>query len=198
MIYYHVSIGCDDTIKTFTPRIPESVGGSEDISIPRICFAPTIEQCLCAIKDSEELLADCDYEITVYSIDTNTLKQNFIDNNQVQQYVYDAFYTGEVWITEPLTLHGTHYSITYLDTSPVVFIDENKRGNLSFDLIQLVEQGRIDAEIISRFSEVSVYTFVNKVIDEEFSHLGITPMDLPTVKHIGYSYTYTITLEEKD
>src|SRR6266705_221931 len=54
--YYHVSQ--IDHGKTFVmePRYPQSAVGNREVNRPRVCFAPTIAQCLYAIVGAGDLV----------------------------------------------------------------------------------------------------------------------------------------------
>ena len=82
---YHLSR--NPNLTTLTPKIPkQAVSGNEDVSIPRVCFAPTIEGCLSALQDN-------DAEYYVYTPVNQKLKGYSCKN-----HVIDAVITGERWI----------------------------------------------------------------------------------------------------
>lgn len=196
MLYYHVSIGYNDIEKQFIPRIPQSVGGSENTTIKRICFSPTVEQCLCAIKDFLETLEDSESNtLTIYTLDTDQLDADLVSNDIVKSYVHDAFLTGEVWVTTPVTLLGEHYEIVNLECDPVVPINESYRSTITDDINQLIEIGRIGTDVLDYLNADNLYTFVNYTLLNELSHYGLTATDLPTTRRIGENYVYNISLE---
>ena len=54
-MWYHVTPADHGPEVVFEPRIPSSAfHGMEDQTIPRVCFAPTIEQCLMAIAGIDD------------------------------------------------------------------------------------------------------------------------------------------------
>lgn len=106
---YHISFH-GDREGIWTPKVPDSPfdtptnpSTSYEMPIPRICVAPSIEQCFWAIYpnishyfEDEDYAAMC---FTVYRpilnasipvVDTNALTQ--------QQLVHDAHVTGEHWL----------------------------------------------------------------------------------------------------
>lgn len=88
---YHLST--DPNLTFLTPRIPKTaVPYNENVSIPRVCFAPTIEGCLSA-------LGDIDMEYYVYTPVNQKLK-----GYSCRSYVCDAPATGERWFRKPVTV----------------------------------------------------------------------------------------------
>lgn len=97
---YHVSDDDHGEYFHMSPRIPnEDVRASdEDGVVPRICVCTTIPGCLMALPDRVykyvgKLLYV--YEIEVKSLDV--LQQ------PTYEQVLDAWYTGELWLTVPVT-----------------------------------------------------------------------------------------------
>ena len=93
--YYHLSELPD--LHELQPFISDNFmtkNNYEENKTPRVCFAPSIDQCLMAmsanIKNKEY------YVYTPYNIDTNKLRKPTI--NQVP----DSKITGEVWSLEPI------------------------------------------------------------------------------------------------
>ena len=85
--------------KTLQPRVPDNYftkRGYEDGETPRVCFAPSIDQCLMAISQK------CDgMEFYVYSpiaVDKNCLYK------PSTKEVPDSTITGETWITCPVKI----------------------------------------------------------------------------------------------
>lgn len=91
MLLYHLSRNPNLTI--LTPQIPETaIPYNEDVSIPRVCFAPTIEGCLSA-------LGDISMEYYVYTPVNQKLK-----GYSCRSHVCDAPATGERWIRKPVAV----------------------------------------------------------------------------------------------
>lgn len=95
--YYHVTQDHWGESVTFTPRVPESRADGENDIIPRVCFAPLIENCLFAISWSFSLI------FNVYSVQEPF---QMISNEEIVRkgYVCDADETKELWAIEPVTL----------------------------------------------------------------------------------------------
>lgn len=98
-----------DHIDFFCPRVPSvhtrMIG--ENSTMPRICVAPTIEQCLAAMPLVGETawrmqqIGLC-VVIHVYELES----QNVMSNEEVQRHVPDAKETGEMWILDTPELIG--------------------------------------------------------------------------------------------
>lgn len=112
-IYYHVSTQLTHS-GHFEPRIPDNRHKeAEDISTPRICVAPTIEDCLTAIPNGgglfDELCIYMRYYFLIFKIDTEKLgidQSSIISSQELfeKDLVRDAEMTNECWITVPFTV----------------------------------------------------------------------------------------------
>jgi len=113
MIFYHVSTDLyHDGI--FVPRIPVCRHQqSEDNRIPRICVAPTIEDCLTAIPGGgswmDELYVQQRGYFLIFRIDTEKLnihEKHIISSEELHKkdWVRDAEVTKEIWITCPFVV----------------------------------------------------------------------------------------------
>lgn len=86
---YHLS--CNPNLTILTPKIPETaVAFNEDVSIPRVCFSPTIKGCLSALQDISA-------EYYVYTPVNQKLK-----GYSCKTHVIDAVITDERWIKKPV------------------------------------------------------------------------------------------------
>lgn len=98
---YHIS---ETEIKGIIfPRVPYNFltkRGYENTSIARICFAPTVAQCLLALGGNLEGKEFYVYEPDDYS------KLNIIDNETINKnkYVFDSHETGEIWVTNSIQM----------------------------------------------------------------------------------------------
>lgn len=85
--------------KAITPRVPDNYmtkSGYEDNKTPRICFCPSISQCLTALAKNVK-----GKQFYVYT----TIEQlNYYDPTIKE--VPDSLITGEVWVKEPVTLRA--------------------------------------------------------------------------------------------
>ena len=112
-IYYHVSTELTHSGK-FEPRIPDNRHKeSEDSETPRVCVAPTIEDCLTAIPMGgmmlDELCMEMRNYFLVFKIDTEKIGISEADIVSSQtlfekDIVRDAEMTSEHWITVPFTV----------------------------------------------------------------------------------------------
>jgi hypothetical protein len=90
-VYYRkIGVSAPQSLKLF-PQSPQMVADGEPL-LPRICLAPTISRCLCAIP-----LYVGVYEYYAYKVDHPFKVEK-------PQGVFDAVGTGEVWSFEPLSL----------------------------------------------------------------------------------------------
>lgn len=114
MLLYHISTNIyEENPKQFVPRIPVSACEPEDITTPRICFAPSVPL---ATQATGYVIREND-EIMVYELNTKTVDpKNIIPPEQLyhDNLVQDADKTGEHWITEPVTLYGIKYRIDHI------------------------------------------------------------------------------------
>lgn len=94
---YFISIRSDFDGKTLSPRVPDNYftkNGYEDNTTKRICFCPTIDQCLTALSKNCTGMEAYVYQpddISKYDLYRPTINE-----------VPDVKITGEVWITEPV------------------------------------------------------------------------------------------------
>jgi len=104
-MFYHLSMDLSNVTKVFTPRIPnpsQRMEGEND-SIPRICVAKSIEDCLSAMPNGGYAFEYVDEpkRIRVYEFDETSIeKENIITPTELYFYewVLDAWVTGEYWI----------------------------------------------------------------------------------------------------
>lgn len=103
-MFYHISLDTNKIIDKFTPRIPneQSRFEGENRTVPRICIAPKIEDCLTGFSQGGYLLeGKCPFYIRVYEFDESQIKRdNLISNTTLffQGVVPDAWVTGEYWV----------------------------------------------------------------------------------------------------
>lgn len=112
MLVYHVSRCPEpDRIKTFTPRIPWSVGPDEDVETPRVCVSGSVLGALAAIMLSDDII-DNGEGFMVFS--ANVPEDEMIGPEELVEYygVLDAMCTQEYWVTKPITMVGNMYRIT--------------------------------------------------------------------------------------
>lgn len=197
MKYYHVSMGIDETYKIFTPRIPNNGSGSEDRTIERICFSPTIPQCLSAIPNviydfERQWEENNEIYITVYTLDTNECDVYFMDNQEVQQYVPDAFLTGEVWCLEPITLEGQVIQIENYEHDFVYICSEDVRPQFTQEVIQYIDEGKLPYEALDLLNQTTVHDFVNNRLYVDLQDHCLVASDFKTAQDSGILYTFSI------
>ena len=93
MQYFFISRKNHDN-KILNPRIPKNRMPSEDEKTARICVSTSIAGCLAAVHGLKE---------------GNTVYIHTCESNQVihptKDQVPDVFFTGEIWITEPVQMN---------------------------------------------------------------------------------------------
>ena len=93
-------------IRTYIPLVPKNPMPGEDITIPRICFAPSIEYCLNAMVADrvERGLEDGRFLAFPFRVakDDPFLKTP----EDIGDMVPDAYWTREHWYLKPVTLTG--------------------------------------------------------------------------------------------
>ena len=119
-LWFHISQSDKHEGKVFTPRVPEYLTKTkfgkddpyyEDTEIPRVCFSPSIEGALHAITSPGDRIVTGGREYYVYIPEKPINQYKRITNKELidRKLVFDAKYTKECWITEPvkLILYGT-------------------------------------------------------------------------------------------
>ncbi len=100
-MWFHLSSKSLGKNPTLLPRVPESASDIEDRTIPRICFAPSIEECLRAIAGSDvwSLVLKRREIFHVYGVHGKT-KTIVPTDDQLP----DRYRTNEVWRLSETTL----------------------------------------------------------------------------------------------
>lgn len=103
-MYFHLSTKYHGKKVLFEPRVPISASEGENKIIPRVCFTPSLEQCLMAIEGYDDwrtiFFTHHNQKYFVYTIHGNS-KIFTPDNNMV----CDAYRTKEVWRLIPTMLY---------------------------------------------------------------------------------------------
>lgn len=103
MKLFHISLDTENLEKKFIPCIPECTGYGEDKEIPRICFAPSIEQCIQATHPADYPVGQrfAVFELTVDDDDPYLIYPNELYDKGL---VPDALENEEYWLTRPVYL----------------------------------------------------------------------------------------------
>lgn len=103
MRLYHVSYM---PVNSFYPRVPRNRLPNEDSVTPRICFAPSIEQCVNAKPYPGDFIGYCLEDnqpclLFVYSFDYDPDRDDFVISPEElsEARVYDALWSEEHWAT---------------------------------------------------------------------------------------------------
>ena len=118
--WFHVSLSPLHEGKVFKPRVPEYLELTkqgkddpyyEDMEIPRVCFSPSIEGAIHAITAGFKRIETAGKELYVYIPEKPIDQYKHMTNKEIvdKKLVFDAKYTKECWILEPvkLVLYGT-------------------------------------------------------------------------------------------
>lgn len=117
LMFYHVSMDTSDIVDVFTPRIPteQSRIEGEDRTVPRICVAKTIEDCLTGFPEGGyKLEGNCPMLIRVYEFEEDDIvKENVVKAAELflANIVPDAWITGEHWVINQNIKPKQHYLI---------------------------------------------------------------------------------------
>lgn len=137
------------------PTVPRTAMPDEDHTTPRICVAPSLEQCALAIGPTGVLRRCCNAHPDAFSYVTTGLEVypviilEFDTDDIVEptsEQVPDVNLTDECWITKPL--YPTQARLVWLDPWSLEFLDEDPDAldkfipsRLSYDVTDAV-QGR--------------------------------------------------------
>ena len=114
-LWFHVSRSDKHEGKVFEPRVPKYLDDTkfekddpyyEDTKIPRVCFSPSIEGAIHAITSQGDRIGTGGEEMYVYIPEKPIEEYKRITNKEIvdKKLVFDAKYTKECWITEPVKL----------------------------------------------------------------------------------------------
>lgn len=126
MKYYHVSFDLH-LHKLFEPRVPKVETLPEDKSTPRICFSPTIEQCLQALSYDKRKYIYGGSKFVLFTIDTDNLSESEWCSNKIivqSKWVFDAVETGEIWLLRPKRLKGELCVLDDFEAVPTVLFSQ--------------------------------------------------------------------------
>lgn len=99
---YHISDQNFGNSVEFIPRVPIYLADEcfEDTKTPRICCALTLPQCLYSTERTDDIESEND-EIKLYVYEAYITPDKLYQPTERQ--VFDVYYTGELWLTEPTT-----------------------------------------------------------------------------------------------
>ena len=152
MVLYHISYNLEqDGECMFSPKIPEKVEGDEDITIPRICFADTIQNCIRSVNGYPR--DEINY-IRVYEFEVDPNDEALVSWKEIYSkgYVNDAELTHEFWYLKPVKLKSRVYKITEFDKQEFIVISQvSKQKIVSILTEQLDMQEEIFAEMYATY-----------------------------------------------
>lgn len=193
-LYFVSRVSMNDDL--LTPSIPDNYftkSGYEDNKTPRVCFAPSIDQCLMALSQNIEGLE--------FYVHVPEDEQNVVYPTEKQ--VPDCKITGEVWVTNPVTLRcigkikvdksvGDGVEFTYGDKTAMLY--KWKWHWVS----QWVEESTVNADVdidtvIFDFGAVLDINMSDEKIYEYYETYmkpdGITENEFLALKKDYYDYT---------
>lgn len=176
---YHVSTDTSRVIPIFIPRIPnknQRMEG-ENETIPRICVAKSIEDCLTAMPNGGYFLTSehKPKRIRVYEFDEEVVQEgNLIKPTDLyfSEYVLDAWVTGEYWVVGqnlvPTRVYDIELEKVKVVDAPYVHPDDFKKALKEFDypesiLDELEEQAN---QSVARVTELK-YRIIRDVFIEQ-------------------------------
>lgn len=140
----HVSF---DLVDEFIPKVPKQRCKGENDTIKRICVAPSIIEALNAIPQAGLVVRNMKSLGLPVIIHCYYLKADKVmSNDEVQKYVPDAEFTGEMWILEkPKAVNRVDYEITDCIVKQGVDVFGNEMFEVRFPEIKRVKyQSNID------------------------------------------------------
>ena len=93
MKLYHISRQDLGESVILTPKIPKHKAFGENNSLPRICCAPSVYNCLISIEAAADIENNA-INLYVYSTEANSSMVYYPEPDEVP----DVFYTNEVWL----------------------------------------------------------------------------------------------------
>lgn len=145
LLLWHTSFDIEPPFtRTFVPRIPQNTLPGENANIPRICFAPSIEDCLNAmgerfIEDGKPGTPFLAFPFFVQRTDPALRTAQ-----KIARWVPDAEWTNEHWYLRPLTLKGRLMRVN--DFSDYTFYDAGEQHR-SLIYKMLIEQHFSDEQL---------------------------------------------------
>jgi len=131
MVLYHITydLGQDEE-HIFVPRIPEEkIEQDEDITIPRICFADTIENCIRAVngypRDEANYIRVYELEVDPNDNDLMSWEELYING-----YVNDVELTHEFWYLKPVKMKSRVYKITSFDVREFIVVAQELKTKI--------------------------------------------------------------------
>ena len=107
ILLWQVSFDIDRPLmRTYIPLIPKSPMLGEDTTIPRICFAPSIEDCLNAMVADRVEQGLRDGFLLAFPFWVSKNDPNLKTPEAIGDMVPDAYWTKEHWYLKPVTLSG--------------------------------------------------------------------------------------------
>lgn len=143
MIYYHVSTDLQHD-GFFYPRVPSCRMDEEERETGRISVAPTIADCLSAIPNGGGFLEDSDIERRGYYliIRIDTDKVGLTDKDIIlsdklyeEDWVRDADFTNEVWVTKSFQVSKEDMFLIHLD-----FWREDVHDVIPYKLLKVADE----------------------------------------------------------
>ena len=97
MRLYHITRRDFGDSTVFKPVVPKYKAFGENTTLPRVCCAPSIYNCLVSMEASADVHTNYPLNLYVYYTDIDSSMVYFPEPNEVP----DVFYTNEVWLLGP-------------------------------------------------------------------------------------------------
>ena len=168
---YHVSFDLSEPFyKEFTPKVPQNCINGEDENIPRICFSDSIKGCIRAITGTPK--TDEGY------VDIIVWEYDFGESHSLYDWKYlyvnnlvpDAAVTHEYWYTERISLCGSYYRISEME-SKILYSFEPKYKE---SILEILSEYLTDLNI---FNNVDPCTIINEWVPEYLSDYEVEIVD---------------------
>ena len=167
MVLYHVSLEVPKNTKSviteFKPRIPKSTANRENRTIKRVCFAPSVKECISGIENFSDKIGD---KILVYKLDTSAYKpkipsSKILSPDKLANYVGDTSITNEHWILTDLKLIGKVKTIIEFEADYVYLVSDNMKS----DIIDYVEDNySLTRKQLSSLKKYTAFKIVNSIL----------------------------------
>lgn len=201
MKYYHVSFDLQLT-KLFEPRVPKVETLPEDKNIPRICFSPTIEQCLQALSYDKRRFICNDSKFVLFTIDTDNLSESEWYSNEIitqSKWVFDAVETGEIWLLKPKQLKGELCVLDSFELVPTVLFSQVNSKDVLHIACSLSQSnsrcyqsinciGRSTKEVYETVIRIAVHHKDYSVVDNILEEIGMQNKFVQTCEFRNVKY----------
>lgn len=145
-MHYHISAKDHGAKFEFTPKVPATAGPRECQVTERVCFSPTVWQCLIGVCGTSKFIAIA-YELLYVALRDGTqpvVYQTRAKLTPPPKLVTDFKVTGEMWSLKPITCYRRGYvDLLHLITQRKIKIVQTQDAAISKDFYAGWEAARI-------------------------------------------------------